>query len=173
MPKPSPTAYPGYFQKYIDQVPEQDLHEAFANQDRVMQHFLSSISEEQSTHAYAPGKWTIKEMLQHMIDTERIFNYRAVCFARKEATSLPGFEENDYAANSNANARSWKDLVEEFLAVRHATELMYNSFTDEMLATAGKANNNEVTVGSLGFISVGHFYHHKKVVEEKYLAINN
>src|ERR1700733_5784478 len=100
MPKPSPTSYPGYFQKYIDQVPEQDLHEAFANQDRVMQHFLSSISEEQSNHFYAEGKWTIKEILQHIIDTERIFNYRALCFSRKEAASLPGFEENDYAANS-------------------------------------------------------------------------
>jgi len=172
MPKPSPTSYPGYFQKYVDQVPEQDLHEAFANQDRVMQHFLASISEEQSKHAYAEGKWTIKEILQHMIDTERIFSYRAVCFARKETASLPGFEENDYAANSNANARSWQSLVEEFLAVRHATELMFNSFTDEMLDTAGKANNNAVTVRSIGFISIGHFYHHKKVIEERYFSGN-
>jgi len=174
MSKPSPTSYQGYFKKYIDQVPEQELHEAFGNQDRVIQHFLASINEEQSMHAYAEGKWTIKEILQHMIDTERIFNYRAVCFARKEAASLPGFEENDYAANSNANARSWQSLVEEFLAVRHATELMFNSFTEEMLDTAGKANNNAVTVRSIGFISVGHFYHHKTVIEERYLAgINN
>ena len=172
MPKPSPTSYPGYFQKYIDQVPEQDLHEAFANQDSVMQHFLSSISEERSMHAYAEGKWTIKEVLQHMIDTERIFNYRALCFARKEAASLPGFEENDYAANSNANARTWQSLVGEFLALRLGTEMLYNSFNDEMLATAGKANNNEVTVGSIGFISIGHFYHHKKVIEERYLVAN-
>ena len=172
MTKPSPTSYPGYFQKYVDQVPEEDLHQAFANQGIEMKRFLSSISEEQSMYAYAPGKWTIKELLQHMIDTERIFNYRAVCFARKEAASLPGFEENDYAANSNANARSWESLVEEFLAVRNATELMYNSFTDEMLATTGKANNNEVTVGSLGFISIGHCYHHKKVIEERYLVGN-
>jgi uncharacterized damage-inducible protein DinB len=148
------------------------LHTAFANQAKLINDFFASISEEKSMHAYAEGKWTIKEVLQHMIDTERIFNYRAVCFARKEAASLPGFEENDYAANSNANARSWKSLVEEFLAVRHATELMFDSFTDEMLDTAGKANNNSVTVGSVGFISVGHFYHHKKVIEERYFASN-
>ena len=123
-------------------------------------------------HAYAEGKWTIKEVLQHLIDTERIFNYRAVCFARKEAASLPGFEENDYAANSNANSRTWQSLVGEFLAVRLGTEMMYNSFTEEMLSTAGKANNNEVTVGSIGFISIGHFYHHKKVIEERYFAAN-
>lgn len=172
MSKPSPTSYPGYFQKYVDQVPEQDLHTAFTNQAKVTRDFLSAISEEQSMHAYAEGKWTIKEILQHLIDAERIFSYRAVCFARKEATSLPGFEENDYAANSNANARSWQSLVEEFLAVRHATELMYDSFSDEMIDTAGKANNNSVTVGSIGFISIGHFYHHKKVIAERYLVGN-
>lgn len=168
MPKPSPTSYPGYFQKYIDQVPEQDLSTAFSNQAVVMRSFLSSISEERSLHAYAEGKWTIKEILQHMIDTERIFNYRAVCFARKEAASLPGFEENDYAANSNANSRTWQSLVEEFLALRHATELMYNSFTPGALAGSGKANNNALTVESIGFITIGHFYHHKKVIEERY-----
>lgn len=170
MPKPSPTSYPVYFQKYIDQVPEQDLHEAFLNQDKVIQDLLSSIDEEQSNQTYAEGKWSIKEMLQHMIDTERIFNYRGLCFARKEAVSLPGFEENDYAFNSNANARSWQDLIEEFLAVRHATKLLYNSFTEGMLATKGMANNNEITVGSLGFITIGHFYHHKKVIQERYLG---
>lgn len=174
MSKPSPASYFGYFQKYIDQVPEEDLHEAFANQDKVIQQFLSSINEEQSMHAYAEGKWTIKEVLQHMIDTERIFGYRAVCFARKETGSLPGFEEDDYAANSNANARSWQSLVEEFLAVRHSNELMFNSFTEEMLASSGKASNNALSVSSIGFISVGHFYHHKKVIEERYLVgINN
>jgi hypothetical protein len=169
MPKPSPPSYPGYFQKYIDQVPEQDLPAAFSNQLPVINSFLSSIPEERSTYAYAAGKWTIKELLQHIIDTERIFNYRALCFARKETASLPGFEENDYAANSNANSRSWQSLVEEFLAVRHATELMFSSFSDEALASSGTSNNNHVTAGSIGFITIGHFYHHKKIIEEKYL----
>ena len=168
MSKPSPTSYPGYFQRYIDQVPEEDLATAFSNQRPTINEFLSSISEERSMHAYAEGKWTIKEILQHMIDTERIFCYRALCFARKEAASLPGFEENDYAANSNANSRTWQSMADEFLAVRNATELMFNSFSEDALATSGKANNNAVTVVSIGFISLGHFYHHKKVIEERY-----
>ncbi len=169
MPKPSPTSYPGYFQRYIDQVPEQDLATAFRNQLPVINNFLPSISEEKSMYAYEPGKWTMKEILQHIIDTERIFNYRALCFARKETASLPGFEENNYAANSNANSRSWQSLINEFAAVRRATELMFSTFTDEALATSGTANNNPTTVASIGFISLGHFYHHKKVMEERYL----
>ena len=173
MPKPSPTSYPGYFKKYIDQVPEEDLSIAFSNQHALINGFLSSISEDKSAYAYAAGKWTIKEVLQHMIDTERIFNYRALCFARKETASLPGFEENDYAANSNANSRTWKGLVDEFLAVRHATELMFSSFAAEALANSGTSNNNAVTVESLGFITLGHFYHHKKVIEERYLGDAN
>lgn len=169
MSKPSPTSYPGYFQRYIDQVPEQDLKLAFANQSKVIKDFLPTISEEKSKHAYAEGKWTIKEILQHMIDTERIFNYRALCFARGEKTSLPGFEENDYAANSNANQRSWNELVTEFNSLRESTQMLYDSFTEEALSTTGTANNNPLTVASIGFISVGHFYHHKKVIEERYL----
>ena len=168
MSKPSPTSYPVYFKKYVDQVPGEDLLTAFSDQMPVVKELFDSISEDQSMFAYDSGKWTLKELLQHMIDSERIFNYRALCFARKETISLPGFEENDYAANSNANARSWNELVNEFLAVRQATELMYKSFTAEMLATTGISNNNPATVNSLGFITVGHVYHHKKVMEEKY-----
>ena len=97
MPKPSPDSYPVYFQKYVAQVPEEDLLPAFSHQLPVIKQFLSSITEEDSMYAYDTGKWTLKEVLQHMIDTERIFNYRALCFSRKETASLPGFEENDYA----------------------------------------------------------------------------
>ena len=170
MPKPLPSDYPTYFQKYVDQVPEEDLAAAFSNQLPVIKDFLNAITEEKSMYAYAPGKWTIKEVLQHMIDTERIFNYRALCFSRKEAASLPGFDENDYAANSNANTRNWKDMIEEFVTLRQSTQHMFKSFTDEMLATSGISNNNPATVNSVGFITLGHFYHHKKVMEERYLS---
>ena len=170
MPKPSTESYPAYFQKYVTLVPEDELITAFANQKHILKQFLSSITEEKSSYAYAAGKWTLKELLQHMIDTERIFNYRALCFSRKESVSLPGFEENDYAANSNANARSWHDLVEEFIAVRTSTELLYKSFSSDMLEISGSSNNNRATVNSLGFITLGHFYHHKKVMEERYLS---
>jgi hypothetical protein len=170
MPKPSIETYPIYFQKYVALVPEDDLITGFENQLPLLKQFLSTITEEKSAYAYAAGKWTLKEVLQHLIDTERIFNYRALCFSRKETVSLPGFEENDYAANSNANARTWQDMVEEFISVRNSTEMLYKSFSAEMLENTGKSNNNPATVNSLGFTTLGHFYHHKKVMEERYLS---
>lgn len=169
MLKPSPGTYPENFKRYIDQVPEEELFTAFKNQLPAAKSFLSSISEEKSMYSYAPDKWTLKEVLQHMIDTERIFAYRALCFARKEAASLPGFDENDYAANSYANARKWQDLVDEFFAVRHTTEQLFQSFTPEALTTTGIANNKPATAASMGFTTIGHFNHHKKVIEERYL----
>ena len=169
MSKPSPGTYPPYFQKYIDQVPDEELITGFSNQAAVIKSLLESITEQKSTLAYAAGKWTIKDLLQHMIDTERIFCYRALCFARKEAFHLPGFDENDYAANASANTRTWPSLREEFLAVRNATELLFKSFSEEELARLGIANNIPTSVVSMGFITLGHVYHHKKIIEERYL----
>jgi hypothetical protein len=170
MSKPSPTTYPEYFKRYVDQVPEEDLSTAFSNQLSVINKLLNSITEEKSMYAYDTGKWSLKELLQHMIDTERIFNYRALCIARKETVSLPGFDENTYAANSNANNRTWEDMVDEFLTVRRSTEFLYKSFSDEVLDHSGLSNNKPTTVLSLGFTTIGHFYHHKKVMEERYLS---
>lgn len=172
MASSSPTNQPGYFQIYIDQVAEKELPAAFTNQSGVIKDFLPSISEEKSNHAYAEGKWTLKELLQHIIDTERILSYRALCFARKEPAMLPGFEEDEYAAASNGNNRTWKNLMEEFIAVRRSTLFLFDSFTPEMLTYAGKANNNSFTVSNLGYIIVGHFNHHKRIMEERYLIDN-
>jgi DinB superfamily len=170
MSKPSPSSHPGYFQQYIDLVPEADLQLAFNNQLQVIIPFLNGITEEKSKYTYAAGKWTIKELMQHVTDTERIFAYRALSFARGEQANLPGFEEDDYAANSNANNQSWQQLMEEFLAVRKATHLLFNSFNESVLEKSGSANNNPASVGSMGFITLGHFYHHKKVLEQRYLS---
>lgn len=170
MPKPSPTTYPEYFKRYVDQVPDEDLLTGFQNQLPVIKELLNSITEEKSMYAYDAGKWTLKELLQHITDTERIFNYRALAIARKETASLPGFDENLYADNSNANRRSWQDLVDEFLTVRSSTAFLYKSFTDEALNASGISNNNPVTVIALGFITLGHFYHHKNVIQERYLS---
>jgi len=169
MPKPSPTTYFPYFKNYVDQVPEEDLAVAIKNQAPVLEKFLRSIPEEKAGYAYDTGKWTLREVLQHLIDAERIFNYRALCIARGEKVSLPGFDENSYADNSNANSRNWQDLVEEMLAVRRSTEFMYASFTADMLAASGLSNNKPATVLSFGFVTIGHVYHHKKIVEERYL----
>ncbi len=169
MAKPTPSTYLVYFQRYIDLVEEEDLMTAFKGQAAGLEKFLTTISEEKSNHAYSEGKWTIKELLQHVIDTERIFNYRALCLARGEQQNLPGFEEDEYAARSFANERKWHHLITEFLAVRKGTEMLYESFSETVLNNAGKANDNPVTVLSLGFTTVGHWYHHKKVLEERYL----
>ncbi|MGC4104652.1 DinB family protein [Ferruginibacter sp.] len=169
MPKPLSTAHPSYFDRYISLVPEDDLAVAFNNQLPLITALLKSIDEEKSNYAYAEGKWTIKELLQHMTDTERIFAYRSLCFARGDKASLPGFDENEYAANSNAGTRSWNDLVEEFLLVRKTTEILFNSFTNEALNTSGIANNNPTSALSMGFTVVGHVYHHSRILKERYL----
>ena len=168
MSKPSPTTYPPYFQKYIDLVPDEELLSGFVNQAVIIKSLLGSITEEKSVFAYAPGKWTLKDLLQHMIDTERIFCYRALSFARKEAFHLPGFDENEYAANACANNRTWQSLKEEFIAVRNATELLFKSFSEEELLRSGIANNILTSAVSMGFITLGHVYHHKKIIEERY-----
>jgi len=169
MPKPAPATHPGYFQRYISLVPEDDLLAAFQNQLPVITNFLNSINEEKSNYAYAAGKWTIKELLQHMTDTERIFSFRSLCFARNDQSSLPGFDEDAYAANSNAQLRSWQSLVDEFLLVRKTTEILFGSFTEDALNNSGIANDNPATAISMGFTAVGHVYHHMNILKERYL----
>jgi uncharacterized damage-inducible protein DinB len=165
----SPVAHENYFDRYTKLVSEKNITEAFSKQDQVLNDFLAKVSEEKANYAYAEGKWTLKEMLQHLIDAERVFCYRAMCIARKETVNLPGFDENEYADNSGANSRSWASLAEEMKALRSATKLMFASFTEEMLHTTGKFNNTEGQAGRLGFITIGHTYHHIKIVEERYL----
>jgi hypothetical protein len=169
MQKPSPNIYPGPFHTYIDQVPQADLYDAFTVQLPIINGFLPSVTEEKAGYSYAIDKWTIKEVLQHIIDTERIFSYRALCFSRGEKIVLPGFEQDHYAAVSNANSRTWHSLGNEFLTLRQSTQTLFNSFTEEMLANDGISNNNTNTVAGWGYAIIGHFYHHKKVIEEKYV----
>ena len=169
MSKPVQGTYPSYFENYISQVKENDLKEAFKNQQEIVNNFFDGISEERSGYAYAPGKWTLKELLQHLTDAERIFNFRALSFARKETASLPGFDENIYAENSFANERRWQSLTDEFKNVRRSTEMLFDSFNTDMLNHSGLANNNPATVNAIGFIIIGHLYHHKKIIETKYM----
>lgn len=170
MARPTAADYPEYFNKYISQVAEENLSDAFKTQFPKIELLLRSIDEEKAGFAYAPGKWTLKELLQHIIDGERIFNYRALSFARKETASLPPFDENIYADNSNANARSWKSLSNEFINVRRSTEDLFKSFSDDMLQQKGVANDNSISVLSLGYTIVGHVTHHIKIIEERYVA---
>lgn len=162
--------YKNYFEKYTSLVNEKDLQPAFANQSKTMDDFFTSISEEKSYYAYAEGKWTLKEMLQHIIDTERIFAFRALSISRKETAVLPGFDENNYAANSAANERTWADLVHEMKIVRESTTLLFNSFTEEMMDTTGNFNIATATPNTIGNIIIGHFYHHVNIANERYLT---
>ena len=142
---------------------------AFKNQTPVLTKFFESIPKEKQNYAYAEGKWTIKEVLQHLIDGERIFCYRALRFARKDATPLPGFDENLFAETAKADKRNWDDLIEEFKAVRRSSELLFGSFDEEQLDASGISNNHSNYVLGFGYITVGHTLHHMKVIKERYL----
>lgn len=167
--RPDLSRVPEFYHNYINQVPGDDLMTSLKNQTQVFLDFLKTIPANKIDYAYAPGKWTIKEVLQHIIDAERVFSYRALRFARKDPTPLPGFDENLFAKNAQTDKRDWNDLVEEFKAVRNATELLFGSFDDEQLNASGTASNGSNYVLGFGYISVGHTLHHKKVIQERYL----
>jgi hypothetical protein len=131
--------------------------------------FIQNIPMDKFDYCYAEGKWTIKEIIQHIIDTERIFAYRALRISRNDRTPLPGFDENFYVDNTNAKSRSIQDLLTEFSAVRHSNMLMFKSFSDEQLRRIGIASEHEVSVRAIGFLILGHLKHHQKVFTERYL----
>jgi len=169
MPRPNLNRVPEYFHNYINQVPESELLTALSAGTNSTLEFLEQIPVDKHNYRYADGKWTIKEVLQHIIDAERVFNYRALCFARKDPTPLPGFDENIFAENAGVAKRSWENLMEEFIAVRQSTSLLYQSFSNEQLEATGTSNNSSNYVLALGFITVGHCHHHSRIIKERYL----
>ena len=130
---------------------------------------LKNIPDEKWDYRYAEGKWTIKELVQHIIDAERIFCYRALNFARKDRSELPGFDENEFAAVSKADKRSKQDLLDELATVQKSSMQLFASFDDEQLNESGKANGNSIYVNGIGFIIVGHTMHHLNILKERYL----
>lgn len=169
MPRPDLNRVPVFYHNYINQVPENNLMKAMKDQTTSFIKFLKKIPVEKRNYRYAKGKWTIKEMLQHIIDTERIFAYRALCIARQDKTAFPGFNENEYADNSKAAKRNWDDLVEEFKAVRRSNEILIGSFDKKQLESNGTSSGNPVYVLGICFTIVGHINHHVKVLKERYL----
>jgi len=157
------------FQKYIDLVHEKDLMKALKKNSKQFKEFLEKLPKKKIDFSYADGKWTIREVLQHIIDAERVFTYRAVTFARKDTTPLPSFDENHWAANSNGSRRKWNDLLKEFKAVRKSTESLFASFTDDQLMSAGTASNKPCNPIALGFVCAGHAAHHIHIIKERYL----
>ena len=158
-----------FMQNYIRAIKEDDVHKALKKNTRQFKKFLKEIPRNKVDHAYAEGKWTIKEILQHIIDAERVFTYRALSFARKDPNPLPGFDENSWAIHAGGSKRKWDGLVEEFKDVRKATEHLFGSFTDEQLRATGTANGNIVNVLALGFLPAGHVLHHMRIITERYL----
>ena len=166
---PQKSDYNPAYQKYIDMVDNTDFFAQFdaATNDTIT--LFQSIDIDRWNYKYAADKWTIKEVLMHIIDTERIFAYRALCFARKDTTPLPGFDENSYADNSKASGRDWNEMLEEFKVVRQSTAILFKSFDSDQLETNGIASDKPVYVLGLGFIIVGHVNHHVAVIKERYL----
>ncbi len=169
MSLPDSGTYPAYFDNYIKLVDADSIIEAIEKYANPINDFFSKINEEKANYRYAEDKWSIKELLQHVIDTDRIFAYRALSLARGEKASLPGFEENEYASASEADKRSWKSLLDEFVACRKSTDLMLLSFTEDQLNHSGITNNKPNTVVAIAYVIIGHILHHMKVVEERYL----
>ena len=169
MARPDLSRVPQHYHGYINQVKQDDLMTAFDKQSKKMLRFFKNIPEDKQDYAYAEGKWTLKELLQHIIDAERVFSYRALTFSRNDKNNLPSFDENEWTSESNATDRNWNDLLEEFKALRKSTEYLFSSFSNEQLERSGTSNNNSNYVLGLGFIVVGHVTHHIKIIKEKYL----
>jgi len=131
--------------------------------------FVQNIPMDKFDYRYAEGKWTIKEIIQHLIDTERVFSYRAMRISRNDKTALPGYDENQYVDNTNANARSLQELLTEMAVVRQSTLSLFKSFSEEQLQRIGTASNSTVSVRAIGFILIGHQKHHQNIFQERYL----
>jgi len=169
MTRPQNTEAADYYFTYIDLVKSDDVVPAFKEQfDRTVQ-FLEGISEEQSLKSYAPGKWSIREVLNHVNDGERLFLSRAFWFARGFQDAMPSFDQDIAVQHAHANQTSWAKLVEEFKTVRAATISFFDTLPEEAWSRSGVASDNPVTVRALAYIIAGHLEHHVNVLNEKYL----
>lgn len=163
---------PEYFDRYIHLADDVDIIEALQIGLEEIKNVPLEEWKDIGDKVYAEGKWTIKDIVQHLIDTERIFGYRAMCIARGETIKLPSFEEADYAKNAHANYRTWEDLLNELIKVRLSFIDLYKSFTTEMLLKTGPSFNGTYSVLAIGFIMAGHSRWHFRVIEEKYLSLS-
>ena len=170
MAKPSKKEYPAFYQTYIDALDDKgNLLSQMETSLSVFEKELSELESDKQEYRYADGKWTIKEIVQHLIDTERVFVYRALRYSRKDKSSLLSYDENMFVANYEINKRNYDNLLNEFSLLRRATILMFHDFDDEILDMEGKVGENIFTVRALGYICSGHVLHHLKVIRERYL----
>ena len=169
MSKPQKGEFPPFFEGYINSVEVESAAALIPNYGKLLESFYTGLPDSKADYAYAAGKWTLKDLLQHIVDTERIMSYRLLRIVRKDETPLASFDENSYAANAMAASRSFASIKEEFLAVRKSTDLLLQSLQNEQLASKGVASGNSITANAIAFIIFGHMLHHKSIIETRYL----
>jgi len=168
--KPESSEYAVFYEKYVALVPHADILSGLEAQRLQMTQLLTACSERDGNFRYAPEKWSVKEVIGHLTDCERIFAYRALRIARGDATPLSGFEQDDYVRMAGSGRRQLQALAEEFSVVRNSSIALYRSLDDESWLRRGSANNNEISVRALAFITAGHELHHRRILEERYFA---
>lgn len=168
MAKPQANECAPYYTKYINLVQGNTIQEIVNNYAFDLQEFYNSLPEEKANYAYAENKWTLKQVLQHLTDAERVFAYRALRISRNDATPLASFDENAYVENGFSQQRALSSLKQEFNSVRAATDIFLLSLNDEQIMRMGTASDNPVSVNALAFIMYGHLLHHKNILEERY-----
>ncbi len=166
--RPDPTEHSPYFARYIDLATEDDIIDALEKQRGTTRGMFEGIDDKRGGYRYAPGKWSIKQVIGHMADSERVFAYRTLAISRGEKQSLPGFDEKTYVDGANFDSLSMRDLVENLSIVRAATLSLLRSLSPEAWTARGVANDSEVTPRALAYITLGHERHHLKVLKEKY-----
>jgi uncharacterized damage-inducible protein DinB len=170
VPRPEAGEAISQFNTYISKATGSDLFQALNKASDRLWETVYRIPTGFADHRYAEGKWSIKEVFQHVLDSERIFCYRALCFARNDATELPGFDENAYAANADTSHRELHELLREHDLVRAATMALFRGFSEEMLLRSGVANGKRISVRAIGWTIAGHVTHHMDVIDERYLT---
>ena len=168
--RPEKSEYAAYYEKYVSLVNGDDILPVLIKNKTVTQNLLAEISEEKSLFRYAEGKWSIKELLAHIIDTERIFAYRALRFARNDKTKIEGFEQDDYIKNAEFDKCKFTDLIAEFAFLRDANILMFQNLNAEAWQRSGIASENLVSVRAIAYIIAGHELHHINILKERYLS---
>lgn len=169
MIRPDIEKVPAFYLTYVEYVQDLDLLDALRHAAKVTQQTVPYIAEERGEYRYAEGKWSVKEVLNHMMDAERVFAYRALRFARNDQTPLQPFDENSYAPEANAHARNIQQLNREMKRLRETTIDLFMSFSPEILEREGTASGKTLSVKNLGYIIAGHDLHHLKILRERYL----
>ena len=170
MQKPETNEYAPYYQRYVDLINREDVLSIFKETTEEIISFFNKVSEEQAEYRYAVGKWSMKEVFAHIIDSERIFGYRVLAISRGEKNPLPGFAENDYVVNGKYQNRSLQSMLAEYTHLSAANLELFNSLDDEMLSQRGIASGKEVTARAIIFVTVGHEKHHFDIIKSRYLV---